>query len=184
MGLSAWTGKLAGDARLDRVADPLRARVRRVLGSGPADAVLSGRWLGHPLHPAVIHLPVGAWLSGAVLDLSPRHRAAATLLTGVGLAGAVPSALAGWHDWAALSRPQRRVGLVHAGSNLLAVALYGASLAARRGGAPGVGRGLSVAGLCAAGVGAYLGGHLSYHGRHLTSPHPASDRADADAVSI
>ena len=30
--------------------------------------MLQGVWLGHPLHPAVIDLPIGAWVSAAVLD--------------------------------------------------------------------------------------------------------------------
>jgi len=44
----------------------------RVLKGGPparrvADA-LHSRWLGHPLHAALIDVTVGAWFLGSVLD--------------------------------------------------------------------------------------------------------------------
>src|SRR5689334_7509239 len=116
--------------RLDRVADPLRRGVRAVLRGRVRD-VLHGVWLGHPLHPVAVQLPVGAWLSTAVLDAVPGTAPATTTLVGLGTAAAVPSALAGWNDWASLSREQRRTGLVHAVANALAVGLYAGSFAAR-----------------------------------------------------
>ena len=87
---------------------------------------------------------------------------AATTLVAVGTAAALPSATTGAADWSALSREQRRVGLVHAAANLVAVGLYGASLAARLRGNHRAGRRLGYVGLSVAGAGAYLGGHLSF----------------------
>jgi nitrite reductase/ring-hydroxylating ferredoxin subunit len=118
--------------------------------------------VGHPLHPAVVLAPVGAWTSAAVLDVLPRQQAAATTLVAVGTASAVPAAVAGANDWAALSRGHRRVGLVHAATNTAALALYGVSLAARLRGRHTTGRRLGYLGLAVASAGAYLGGHLSY----------------------
>jgi nitrite reductase/ring-hydroxylating ferredoxin subunit/uncharacterized membrane protein len=147
---------------LDRVGDRLQRAVQAVLGPQVVRDTLHGVWLGHPLHPALVQLPVGAWMSTAVLDLLPGQRRAATTLVGVGVAAAVPTAVAGANDWAALSPDQRRVGLVHAAGNALAVAFYSASFAARLRGRHARGRALALLGLCAAGGSAYLGGHLAY----------------------
>ncbi|NJC62964.1 Rieske (2Fe-2S) protein [Planosporangium flavigriseum] len=146
---------------LDRVGDPLRRGVRAVLPDRVRDA-LHGVWLGHPLHPAAVQLPVGAWMSAAVLDALPGTGKAATVLVGVGTATAVPAAVAGLTDWASLSRKQRRVGLVHAAANAIALGLYAGSLAARLTGNGRRGRWLAYAGLGTASLGAYVGGHLSF----------------------
>ncbi|WP_189169451.1 DUF2231 domain-containing protein [Pilimelia anulata] len=169
------TERIAGAAGLDRVGEPVWRGVRRVLPRA-VRAGLGGRWLGHPLHPAVVHLPVGAWVSAAVLDLSPRTRPAAAVLTAVGIVGAAPAMVTGLNDWLALPRDQRRVGVVHAGANLVALGLYAASLAAGRSGR--LGRALAGAGLGVAGFSAFLGGHLAFSGRTLRTPHPALHPAD------
>jgi nitrite reductase/ring-hydroxylating ferredoxin subunit len=83
-------------------------------------------------------------------------------LIAVGSASAVPAAAAGLTDWASLSREQRRVGLVHAVGNSLALSLHLASLAARLRGRHSRGRALSFAGLAIGGIAAYVGAHLSY----------------------
>jgi nitrite reductase/ring-hydroxylating ferredoxin subunit/uncharacterized membrane protein len=147
--------------RLDRIGDPLRRGVQAVLRGRLRD-VLQGVWLGHPLHPAMVDLPIGAWVGAAVLDAVPGTGPAATLLVGVGTAGAVPAAAAGLTDWASLSNEQRRVGLVHAVANTVAVGLYTGSLAARLRGQRRLGKRLAYAGFGTAGLGAYIGGHLSY----------------------
>ncbi|XVU25641.1 Rieske (2Fe-2S) protein [Actinoplanes sp. CA-054009] len=59
-----------------------------------------------------------------------------------------------------MTKDRQRLGLVHASANAVAVGLYAASLVARLRGRPG--RALSFAGLSVAGLGTYLGGHLSY----------------------
>lgn len=143
---------------LDQISDGLQ----RLVGALPRPVrdFLHGVWLGHPLHPALTHAPVGAWLSGAVLDLVPGQRRAATTLIAAGTVAAIPTALAGANDWATLDRDQRRTGLVHALANVAALGLFTGSLVARRRGRDG--RALSFAALGVAGAGAYLGGHLSY----------------------
>jgi nitrite reductase/ring-hydroxylating ferredoxin subunit len=147
--------------RADRL-DPVSDRLQRLI-SGLPQAVrdlLHGVWLGHPLHPAMVHARVGAGLSAAVLDAIPGQRRAATTLLATGTVAAVPTAVAGWNDWASLDRDQRRTGLVHALANATALALFTGSLVARARGRRG--RALSYGALGIAGVGAYLGGHLSY----------------------
>jgi nitrite reductase/ring-hydroxylating ferredoxin subunit/uncharacterized membrane protein len=154
---------------LDRVSDPLRDAVAAVTSKGRIEDWLHGTWLGHPLHPAAVQLPVGAWLSAAVLDLLPGdkrdlpgYRRSATALLVLGTASAVPAAAAGLADWATLSASQRRVGLVHAAANTVALALFTASVKARLGGSYRRGQRLAFAGLGVAGASAFLGGHLAY----------------------
>ncbi len=154
--------KLEQASGLDRIGDRLQRAVQGTLRSQRVRDALHGVWLGHPLHPAMVQVPVGAWISAAVVDLLPGQRRAATTLVGLGTVSAVPAALAGLNDWAALSRDQRRVGLVHAAANTVGLALYAGSLAARLNGRHGLGRALAYLGLSAAGGGAYLGGHLAY----------------------
>ncbi|MFG3343542.1 Rieske 2Fe-2S domain-containing protein [Streptomyces sp. NPDC048018] len=153
--------RLEKSPRSDRVVDALRGVVRR-LPLGSARDALHGRWLGHPVHPLLVQFPVGAWLSAAVLDLVPGQSRAARLLVGAGLAGAGPAAVAGWVDWAEMPRPQLRVGLVHAASNIVGVGLYAASLTARCRGRHWRGRMWGFCGLTAIGVGGAIGGHLAY----------------------
>ncbi|WP_165986419.1 Rieske (2Fe-2S) protein [Streptomyces sp. YIM 98790] len=146
---------------MDPVLDGLRRGVRALPLGGARDA-LHGRWLGHPLHPALVQVPLGAWSSAAVLDLLPGKRRSAGTLVALGLAGAAPSAVAGWVDWAELPAPHRRVGAVHAAANATAVICYSMSLAARLRGRGIRGRLWGFAGLAAVGAGGALGGHLAY----------------------
>ncbi|OLB64544.1 MAG: (2Fe-2S)-binding protein [Actinobacteria bacterium 13_2_20CM_2_72_6] len=150
------------DTRLDGVIAVLRRAVRRVVPPGPLADALHGTWLGHPLHPALTDVPIGAWLGAAVLDAVPGQEKAATALVGVGVAAAVPTALAGATDWSELEPEQQRLGLWHGLANAAATTAYAASLVARLRGRHGAGRALAGLGLAAAGIGAYLGGHLTY----------------------
>jgi nitrite reductase/ring-hydroxylating ferredoxin subunit len=153
--------RLEREPRPDPVIDALQARIRS-LPLGRGRGVLHGRWLGHPVHPLMVQVPIGSWLSAAVLDLRKGHPRGAGLLVGVGLASAVPAALTGAVDWAELHRPQMRVGLVHALSNTAAVGLYTASLVCRVSGRTNAGRTLGFLGLTAVGAGGMLGGHMAY----------------------
>ncbi|MFJ6986797.1 MULTISPECIES: Rieske 2Fe-2S domain-containing protein [unclassified Streptomyces] len=149
------------EERADPLIDVLGKAVRAVpLGRGRD--LLHGRWLGHPVHPIAVQVPVGSWLSAAVLDALPGRDREAGLLVGVGLAGAVPALVTGAVDWAELLRPQSRVGLVHALANTAAVGFYTASLLYRVTGHGGKGRAYGLMGLTAVGVGGMLGGHLAY----------------------
>ncbi|MFY1705396.1 MULTISPECIES: DUF2231 domain-containing protein [Micromonospora] len=160
--MRAFLTKIEQARALDRVGDRVQRVVESTLRPQRVRDLLHGVWLGHPLHPAMVQVPVGAWISAAVVDLLPGQRRAATALVGLGTVSAVPAAVAGFNDWAALSRDQRRVGLVHAAANVVGLALYSGSLAARLTGRHGTGRALSYLGLGAVSAGAYLGGHLAY----------------------
>jgi nitrite reductase/ring-hydroxylating ferredoxin subunit len=142
---------------LDRLTAPVQ-RAARLLPPGRVRDALYGVWLGHPLHPLLIQVPTGTWLSASFLDTWPGNERASRRLVLAGLAAAVPAALAGAADWSEQHEQQMRVGLVHAAANVAAVALYAASVAApaRRA------KALRLAGLAAAGAGGFLGGHIAY----------------------
>jgi nitrite reductase/ring-hydroxylating ferredoxin subunit/uncharacterized membrane protein len=153
--------RLEREPRADALIDLLGKGVR-ALPLGRGRDVLHGTWLGHPLHPPMVQLPIGSWMSAAILDMRPGRSREAALLVGAGLAAAAPAALAGAVDWAELHRQQQRVGLVHATANITAVGLYTASLVSRLRGQAGAGRAYGFLGLTAVGVGGLLGGHLAY----------------------
>lgn len=160
--MRAFLTRLEQASSLDRLGDRLQRVVQMALRPQRVRDALHGVWLGHPLHPALVQVPVGAWTSAAIIDLMPGQRRAATALVAIGTASALPAAISGANDWAALSREQRRVGLVHATANVVGTALYAASLSARLRGRHGAGRTLAYLGLVVASGGAYLGGHLAY----------------------
>lgn len=145
--------KVEQASSLDRTGDRLQRVVLSTLRPRRLRDLLHGVTLGHPLHPAMVQVPVGAWISAAVLDLMPGQRRPATVLVGLGTVSAVPAAIAGLNDWAALARDQRRVGLVHAAANTVGLTLYAGSLAARLSGRHGVGRALGFLGLSTVSLG-------------------------------
>lgn len=149
---------------LDVVGRPLAAAVGRVVRPAPVRTLLSGTPLGHPAHPLLTDLPIGAWTMAAVLDLAGGRAAepAADLLVATGLAAAVPTVATGLNDWSDTQGAARRVGQVHAAANNLGAALYAASYVNRRRGRRRAGTVLGLAGLGAVMAGGFLGGHLSY----------------------
>ncbi len=154
--------RLAEADALDPVSDKLQEAVTAAVRPRRLRDWLHGTWLGHPLHPVLVQVPIGAFLSAAVLDLMPGARRPATTLIALGTAGAAPAVATGLLDWSEMTKDRRRVGLVHAGANLAALGLYAGSLLARVRGRTARGKALSFAGLSVAGLGAYLGGHLAY----------------------
>jgi len=149
---------------LDRLADPLTAAVRNALPAGPLKDGLSGTWLGHPLHPLLTDVPIGAWTSSLMLDAvgGRESRRAADRLIAIGILAALPTAATGIADWGDTQPKERRVGLVHAVANTTALALFSGSLLARRRGRRTRGIVFSLAGAGALGAGGYLGGHLTF----------------------
>jgi nitrite reductase/ring-hydroxylating ferredoxin subunit/uncharacterized membrane protein len=150
--------RLEQESRLDRVVSAGQ-RAARLIRPGKLRDVLHGVWLGHPLHPMLVQVPAGAWLSASILDLARGDERTARLLVGTGLIAAAPAALAGTADWSEQHEQQMRVGIVHAAGNVVALGLYGASLASRD---PRLSRALRLAGLAAVSASGLLGGHISF----------------------
>jgi uncharacterized membrane protein len=112
-------------------------------------------------------IPIGAWTSSLLLDWIGANdsRSASDQLILIGVLAAGLTVATGRSDWADVEERDaavRRSGLVHAGANATATALMLCSYLARRRGARGRGKLLSLAGSTALGAGGWLGGHLSY----------------------
>jgi nitrite reductase/ring-hydroxylating ferredoxin subunit/uncharacterized membrane protein len=147
---------------LDRPADLVSSVIAKVIPEGRVKDAASGSWLGHPLHPLLIALPIGAWSSATVLDLTTvKGSPAARRLVGMGLLAAIPTAAAGGSDWVDTEGAERRVGLVHAVGAWLSIGLYAASWK-RRGRGGQHGKLFAMAGASVLGLTGYLGGHLTY----------------------
>jgi nitrite reductase/ring-hydroxylating ferredoxin subunit/uncharacterized membrane protein len=170
--LELFAGALERATVLDPPSDVLQQLVQR-LKAGQIKDLLSGTPIGHPLHPAVVAVPIGSVVAAAVLDLTGGDRAASRRLVGLGILTSVPAAVTGLSDWADTSGAERRMGLVHAVANTVGLGLLAASWRARRtpGSAAwgGGGRGVVAPGTVSvlAGLGVltfsgWLGGHLAY----------------------
>ncbi len=151
---------------LDGPAKAVARTVRAAIPPGAVKDALSGTWLGHALHPLLTDAVIGSFTSATLLDLfGDRDDDASRRLIAIGMAAYGPTALTGLSDWAD-SEPAddgvRRAGVVHAVSNSAALALYAASLAARRRGAARRGKALGAAGAATLAWAGYLGGHLSF----------------------
>jgi nitrite reductase/ring-hydroxylating ferredoxin subunit/uncharacterized membrane protein len=164
VGLHALAEKLGRIEVLDRLAQPVAGAVKRVIRHGWRKDLLSGSWLGHPLHPLLTDIPIGSFTSATVLDLirGPRGEDAADALVTLGIVSALPTAAAGAADWSDTYGDDQRVGVVHALSNVVGLGFYALSLRARRRGDRVRGTVLGLAGMSAMTVGGYLGGYLSY----------------------
>src|SRR2546426_7600374 len=73
---------------------------------------LNGVWLGHPLHPAITDVPIGAFVVALVLDLMGA-RPAATTAIGVGVLFMIIAAGLGYSDSIALGVTPRCFGSLH-----------------------------------------------------------------------
>jgi nitrite reductase/ring-hydroxylating ferredoxin subunit/uncharacterized membrane protein len=184
--LVARVGRLE---QLDAIAAPVTKLVKRAVPpKSLVKDVLSGTWLGHPLHPMLTDIPIGSFTSANVLDLigGRASQRAADRLVDLGLVSAVATAAAGAADWSDTYGEEQRIGVVHAASNLVGVALYAASAVARRRGARGRATMLGLAGTTVMTVGGYLGGHLGWvHGvgvNNAFTQHPPSEWTDVLAL--
>jgi len=163
-GLSGALDTIERSERLDPLVNAARP-LARSLGKGPQGAVLSGKWLGHQLHPVLTDLPIGFWTSSFILDVmgGRKARPAAQRLIGSGLLAVVPAALTGLVDWGSIGdRRTQRVGVAHAASNSLAAVLYTLSWNSRRRGRHTTGVLLGAVAAGAATVGGSLGGNLAF----------------------
>ena len=127
-----------------------------------------GRWVGHPVHPALSDLPIGLWAGVVVLDATDRGPEprqgldAAGMMSAAGILAACATALTGLSDWAVSNDQDRRVGLFHGLLNTAAVGIQCASLGARMAGHRDTARALGAAGFTVMAAAGYLGGHLVF----------------------
>jgi nitrite reductase/ring-hydroxylating ferredoxin subunit/uncharacterized membrane protein len=177
---------------LDGVARGLAKAVERAAPEGSSrNEALSGTASGHPLHPPLTDLVIGAWTSAVALDWLGGRRAdpAADWLVALGAVAAIPTVAAGLNDWATLEGPTRRLGLVHGTTNVAATAFFAISWCARKSGRRFFAKSLAFIGFGTVTVGAFLGGHLSFrsgvgvdHTAFLEAPEDWTAIADETSV--
>lgn len=158
---------------LDPLADQVQGAVQKTLElAGPAvQDALHGTWLGHPLHPALTDVPVGAWTAAVVMDAMedlsgrPAFGDGADAAIAIGLTGAVAAAAAGLTDWQATDGAARKTGLTHGLLNIGGALLFAGSLAMRKRNDRPAAKALSTLGFLVVMGSAWLGGKLVYSER-------------------
>jgi nitrite reductase/ring-hydroxylating ferredoxin subunit len=148
---------------------------RAILDGGPPVRnvvdLLHGTWLGHPLHPVLTDIPVGAWSMAILFDSlagsndSRFAERAADTLTAIGTIAAVPTAVTGLADYQAIARPGLAPGALHGLLNTIGLLLYIASLQDRRNGRRGRGVLFSSLAYGLLLLSAWIGGDLVYNHR-------------------
>lgn len=132
--------------------------------------LLNGVWLGHPLHPMLTDVPIGAWTMTELLDVISASLGddegldrAADITLAAGLLTAVPTILSGLTDWSDTSGEQRRLGAAHALVNAGGITLQLGSLALRGNRRTrGLARFLSASGYMINAAAAYIAGELIF----------------------
>ena len=133
---------------------------------------------GHPFHPILVTIPIGAFVCSFVFDILSRTRSGgreflvdgAYWLIGIGIVGALLAAIFGLLDLFAIPRRTRAfaTGLTHMVLNLVVVAIFVGAFAWRAGDhldhakTPLGQMVLSAIGLLVLAVSGWLGGTLSY----------------------
>jgi uncharacterized membrane protein len=139
-------------------------------------SLLAGPY-GHPLHPVLVTVPIGAWVASFVFDLASRFSdepvvfaKGAWWLICLGLVGALVAAMLGFLDLFAIPSGTRafRTGLLHMALNLTVVVVFAGSLLPRRDrleqpdGVPSGLIAVSAVALAVLAVSGWLGGKLAY----------------------
>jgi uncharacterized membrane protein len=131
---------------------------------------------GHPFHPILVTVPIGAWISSFVFDLigllvgdPAPYVLGAQVLIAIGVIGGLIAAVFGLLDFTVIARgtPAKRTALLHLTLNVTLVVLYTVNYfiraAAEHDAVSTVGLVLSIIGLIILSVSGYLGGKLAYH---------------------
>ena len=99
-----------------------------------------GKWLKHPLHPIVVHIPVALWPGALLFDGISRMGIGGNAVVqlsfysiGFGLLAALVAVPTGVLDWSAIKKekPAWKVGLYHMAINLVVALLFAINLGLR-----------------------------------------------------
>jgi nitrite reductase/ring-hydroxylating ferredoxin subunit/uncharacterized membrane protein len=149
-------------------------------------AILQGKLLGHPLHPLLVHFPIGLFVLALVLDIGSFVRDDGNALVRCAfvalVAGIITALLAagpGIVDWSDIrsDHPAKKTATYHMILNVAAILLYAISTALRWGSfdtathTPVLAFIVSLIASAVLTVSGYLGGHIVYNdgiavGRH------------------
>jgi uncharacterized membrane protein len=141
-------------------------------------SVVAGPY-GHPFHPILVTVPIGAWVASLVFDIASRFNSnpgflieGSRWLIAIGVIGGLVAAVFGTLDLLAIPKHTKAflTGRIHAGLNLTVTVAYALNFfwrgSASSTGSDRVANGpltLSVVALLLLGVSGYLGGKLAYH---------------------
>jgi uncharacterized membrane protein len=157
------------------MADPIQLAKQIQQAKRPVTA-LAGPY-GHPIHPILVTVPIGAWVCGLVFDIASHVvdqpgflTQGAEWLIAIGILGALAAALVGFLDLFVIPAGTAafRTGLLHMSLNLAVTAAYAGNFFWRHGdythGHPVAGGqlALSAVSLAVLGVSGFLGGKLAY----------------------
>src|SRR5919108_3558445 len=138
---------------------------------------LKGKWLGHPLHPILIHIPMAMWPGALIFDLLSHCQIGGNAMVRLsfyaivfGLAASLLAVPTGLLDWSGIKKekPAWKIGLYHMILNLVVVLLFAINLGLRLGDFREATRIaetpllLSIVGTALLIVSAYLGGRMTY----------------------
>jgi len=166
--------------------------------------ILEGKSLRHPIHPMLVHFPIGFFILSLLLDLASLIVPDTPLLLSssfyamlFGIITALLAAVPGFVDYSDIrsDHPGKRIATAHMALNLLAVATYGINLGLRSSSlvdskismAPLL---LSLIGVGLLSASGYLGGKLVYdegiavgrHRRRTATPQETIRLSMADAT--
>lgn len=152
--------------------------------------VLAGPY-GHPFHPILVTVPIGAWTASLIFDIASRIvgkpgflTEASEWLIGIGVLGALAAATVGFLDLLAIPPGTRamRTALIHLSLNLAVTVAYALNFAWRHGSYTGQGRvgvgplALSAVSVAVLGVSGYLGGKLAFrYGVRVVDEHTQAE---------
>lgn len=132
---------------------------------------------GHPFHPMLVTVPIGAWVASLAFDVATRSAddpdvfgQGAYWLVLLGIVGALAAAVVGFLDLFAIPTGTRafRTGLIHMSLNLVVVGLFAVSALMRQDDHEHPGEtstgllALSIVALGLLAISGWLGGRLAY----------------------
>lgn len=158
--------------------------------------ILQGRFMKHPLHPILVHFPVGLWIASLVFDFlyfksnnSDFARTSYYCIIG-GLIGSLLAATTGLAEYQEIpvNTIPRRIATFHFVLNLIIILLYSINFIAR---ATPVGSAvntitifqlvLSCISVVLLSISGYLGGRLAYsYGVGFRSPHEFKEDSETN----
>jgi uncharacterized membrane protein/nitrite reductase/ring-hydroxylating ferredoxin subunit len=161
-------------------------------------ALLQGKPFGHPVHPALVHFPIGLFVLSLLLDIAPYLNLtsndlfrASLYAMGFGLTIGVLAALTGLVDRSdiRLDHPARKTSTIHMVLNLTALGLLGINFFLRLGqsdlaGLPLPYLLLSLIGVVIILVSGYLGGTMVYDNGIAVGRHRRRTRTPQQTIDV
>ena len=142
--------------------------------------VLQGRFMAHPLHPALVHVPIGLWFGSFIFDIIGRAQSdpnlghalviASYFTILLGVIAAVPTAITGLAEYVDVPRgtETKTIATTHMLLNVGVVVAYIVQLVIRDTTMPAVETGafvLNIVQIVALSISGYLGGKMVFERR-------------------